>query len=385
MKLCQTNIEVSMEVCRRRNGSAREFYITARPKSPSDMQEQAGSLMECVFEELVRNGAAILQERIFAEPAAMDALLKARSAVCNGLDDGVPPTLLAVPANLYGAVSGIQVHAVAGCGSPEVLSVDNRPCGRLMKMKSGSYITGCGLKSDSDGSPADQAQGMLAKAEAILAQAGATLTNVVRTWMWLGGILGWYNEFNRVRRELFSARGLLGKDGRGNLPASTGIGIGPAGNRCCTMDLCAVTGGEKPKFILASSMQGPASKYGSAFSRAAVADTPAGKTIYISGTASIDAAGQTTHLDDPRGQIAETIKNVKAVLGDAGGSQEDVVQSMVYCKTPQVERIFRDEWGSLPIPQVIAIADVCRDNLLFEIEAAAMPGRSTTGKSAKSP
>ena len=329
--------------------------------------------MDSVAGILRRHDAAIMQERIFADSSTMDALSQTRAKSFAGRTDGVEPTWLTVPPNAQGPVCGMQVHAVAGCGRPKVLSVDGRPSGRLVRYGLNDYLTGCNLQADAPLSPDRQAQAMLAKAEALLNQAGGTLAHVARTWMWLGGILQWYGEFNRVRNDLFAARGLLSTDASGRLPASTGIGIGPWGGRICAMDFCAVLGGEQPQFLLAASKQGPASKYGSAFSRAAAARTPAGRTVYVSGTAAIDPVGQTTHIGDIRGQIEDTLTNVWAVLRDEGCRPEDIVQSIVYCKTPQVEQIFRAGWGDLSMPHLIVIADVCRDNLLFEVEAAAMP------------
>ncbi len=214
---------------------------------------------------------------------------------------------------------------------------------------------------------------MLISAEQLLAEAGGTLADVTRTWMWLGDILQWYTDFNRVRSGIFSARGLLRPDATGRLPASTGIGIRPGGHGCCAMDFCATLGGNRARMLLAASRQGPASEYGSAFSRAVVADTYAGTTVYVSGTAAIDAAGATTHVGDARGQIEDTIENVRSVLRDAGACEADIVQAVVYCKDCEVEQIFRREWSDLPIPYILVIADVCRENLLFEIEATAMP------------
>ena len=50
----------------------------------------------------------------------------------------------------------------------------------------------------------------------------------------------------------------------------------------------------------------------------------------------------------------------------------DVVHSLIYCKTAAIEKLFMEKWGDLPWPKITAITDVCRDNLLFEIEATAM-------------
>ena len=54
---------------------------------------------------------------------------------------------------------------------------------------------------------------------------------------------------------------------------------------------------------------------------------------------------------------------------------DDVLQAMAYCKTAEIEKLFYEKRGDLSWPLLIAVADVCRDNLLFEIEAtAALPG-----------
>ncbi len=362
-----------VDVQERKSGGVTELYITARPQEQAEVQAQAAALLNSVAGVLRQHSAHILQERIFAAPAAMEALSKARAKSFADVANGVEPTWLAVPPNSVGPISGVQVHALAGRGKPEVLSVAGRPSGRLVSMGAWSYLIGCNLQADASDAPAGQARAMLDKAEALLSEAGGTLANVSRTWMWLGNILDWYDDFNRVRNELFKARGLLREGGAGTLPASTGIGIGPWGQRCCTMDFCAVLGDRKPEFLLAGGNQDAASKYNSAFSRAAVSATPAGRTVYVSGTAAIDSAGQTTHVGDVLGQIEDTIANVNAVLRNASCGPQDVVSAVAYCKTPQVERTFRHGWGSLLRgPYVVAIADVCRQNLLFEVEATAI-------------
>ncbi len=51
----------------------------------------------------------------------------------------------------------------------------------------------------------------------------------------------------------------------------------------------------------------------------------------------------------------------------------DVVQTVAYCKTTEVEGIFEEFKSRLDWPWITVICDICRDDLLFEIEAAAMP------------
>jgi enamine deaminase RidA (YjgF/YER057c/UK114 family) len=192
--------------------------------------------------------------------------------------------------------------------------------------------------------------------------------------MWLGDILSWYDDFNHIRNKFFTERGLIGRGSRQSMPASTGIGLGPAFGGSCAMDLAAVLEPtDSIQFLEAVGKQQCAFDYGSAFSRASRVITPAGETVFVSGTASIDAAGATTNIGDARGQINTTIENVRAVLGDMHCADEDVVQVVAYCKTTEVAKFFDSSKAPLAWPWVTVICDICRPDLLFEIEAAAMP------------
>jgi len=139
------------------------------------------------------------------------------------------------------------------------------------------------------------------------------------------------------------------------------------------MDFLAIAGpASSIDYLLSGGHQKSAYDYGSAFSRACSVDTPAGKTVFVSGTASIAADGATIHIGDIQAQIQTTVENVRAVLQDMDCGDEDVVQSIIYCKTAEVEDMFCAEWADLPWPRIVAITDICRNDLLFEIEATAV-------------
>ena len=72
----------------------------------------------------------------------------------------------------------------------------------------------------------------------------------------------------------------------------------------------------------------------------------AGESVFVSGTASIDASGATTNIGNAQGQIRTTIENVRAVLRDMCCSDQDVVQVAAYCRTTEVEKIFNDLKGA---------------------------------------
>lgn len=140
------------------------------------------------------------------------------------------------------------------------------------------------------------------------------------------------------------------------------------------MDLLAVEGpGAVRTPIHATSRQEPAFLYGSAFSRGMSLEAGGLELVFVSGTASIDRSGATVHRGDPAAQIEETLLCVEAVLAARGRSLDDVGLATLFCKTPEVLRAYREvapRFGDLPVVPVLA--DVCRPELLVEIEAFAV-------------
>ena len=364
-----------MQVSALKSAEAVELFIAAAPE-PDDAAGQAEKTFVHVARTLRSSGARILRERIFVTPGAHESVLPVRAAAYGDLDDGVAPTVLQVSPGAGGPLPGVEVHAVVGGPAPEVVRLDGVPLGRIVRMDDYAFLTASGLAGPGGAAAVDQARAMFAKALRITQQAGGSMLSVDRTWMWLTDTLSWYDDFNTVRNSFFHDCGLLNGSLSHQLPASTGVGIGPADGGCCTMDLVATIefSGTTKQPLLAGGNQGSAFDYGSAFSRALRAKAPAGEVVYVSGTAAIDADGKTVYVDDAPGQIEDTIANVRAVLANMDCTDRDVVHGIVYCKTEAVERIFREQFDSLPWPRIVLVCDICRADLLFEIEVTACPG-----------
>ncbi len=356
------------------SSEATEIYISATPKGDAPPQRQTQEIFSGIREILRSKAAFILQERVFATGSVMEIISDVRSKEYGNIDDGVAPSLLVGKEGVFGPISGVQIHAVSSSSRPEAVILEQTPCGRTFRVPGRAYLTLSNVSAQQATQAGKQAQAMLEKAEAALKQSGADFLSVSRTWMWLADILSWYGEFNHVRNKFFTERGLVGEGNRQSMPASTGIGLGPASGGSCAMDLTAVLEpADSIQFLEAVGKQQCAFEYGSAFSRASKATTPAGETVFVSGTASIDASGTTTNIGDAKGQIHTTIENVRAVLRDMHCADEDVVQVVAYCKTTEVAKIFNESKGNLSWPWITVICDICRDELLFEIEATAMP------------
>ncbi len=373
---------INLEIRSVESPASTEIYISAVPAESASGQNQAQEIFSGISDILRSKKAYILAERVFAAQNAMEILSRARSQAYADLDDGVAPSFLMAKDGLSGPIAGVQVHAISSNIQPEVVKLDSTPCGRILRTpgrdpalrESCSYLTLSNISAPQYSEATQQAEAMMKTAESVLKQFGVDFLSVPRTWMWLKDILSWYDDFNHVRNKFFTERRLIGEGTRQSMPASTGIGLGPADGNHCAMDLTAVLEPQNSiQFLQAVGKQQCALEYGSAFSRASRATTPAGQTVFVSGTASIDADGATTHIGDASGQIATTIENVRAVLADMNCKDEDVVQMVAYCKTTEVEKIFNASKGALDWPWLTAICDICRPDLLFEIEATAMP------------
>ena len=348
----------------------------ALPSRSGSVEEQAREVFTAVRDRMRDAKARLFEERVFASEAAFKTIRPLRREIYGDLDDGVPPVELAATASDGGEVAGVHVHAVRCDGKPLPIRHNNIACGRVLTGQGVTWITLLGLSAPGGGQGPDQARLNFEAAASILREAGTDMRSVVRTWLWLGGILGWYGDFNRVRNTFFHEQGLLNcHPSKVHLPASTGIGVKPAGPVLCGLDVLAAIGPEGlTDYLTAAGNQQSAYQYGSAFSRAATTTMPAGRTVFVSGTASIDAAGKTTHSGDAAGQIHSTVENVRAVLADGKCGDAEVVHALAYCKTPEVEKVWRKMAADLPWPCITVLADVCRDDLLFEIEATGCPG-----------
>ena len=122
----------------------------------------------------------------------------------------------------------------------------------------------------------------------------------------------------------------------------------------------------------------------SSFTRGLRIDIGDKTLLLISGTASIDDAGQTVHLGDFRAQLWRTYRNISALLESEGATWHDIVRTTCYLR--DIERDYKDfnevrtaffDWLGLdPLPASTGIqARLCREDLLVEIEAMALMPR----------
>lgn len=226
-----------------------------------------------------------------------------------------------------------------------------------------------------------------------------SFNQIVRQWNYVEQIFGFketelqlrqnYQLFNEVRGDYYS-RYLTAPD----FPAATGIGVAHHG---VSIECLAVAGDENLKIISLSNpeqldsyqygqtvLKGKPKKHQTSnqppqFERAKLMISRNQSRVFISGTASI-AGQETIGLNDVEKQTRITIDHIELLTGRKNlklhypkltSVPDQYAYVRVYVKNeadiPVVKAICRNHFGKVPLSFVRA--DICREDLLVEIEA----------------
>jgi enamine deaminase RidA (YjgF/YER057c/UK114 family) len=239
----------------------------------------------------------------------------------------------------------------------------------------------------------------LAQLRQALNRAKSSLEQVVRTWFYLGeiteleGPLQRYQELNRARTDFyqdvrFGAAGAGAQLSHPIYPASTGIGMTGQG---LALSCMAMETTRTDRFLtpLENPQQTPAYVYRPSysprspkFSRAMALGLGDYVTTWISGTASI-VDSESKYPGDVEKQTEQTIENIERLIAaenfarhgikGAGATLQDLAKIRVYLKRAEdfekCKAVCEKRFG--PVPTIYATADVCRPELLVEIEGVA--------------
>ena len=185
-----------------------------------------------------------------------------------------------------------------------------------------------------------------------------------------------YRQFNIGRQEAFLAHGRSVID---NVPAACALGTAAGGLDIAFLATrTPVIGIENPRQLSAyhyPSEYGPRSP---TFARAGLVNLGGRDMLFISGTASI-VGHQTLHAGDVMAQTRECLQNIAAVVDEANRVAAcprfrlDALVYKVYVRHPEnlatVRQVMAEFIGG-PVMAVFLQADICRADLLVEIEAS---------------
>jgi enamine deaminase RidA (YjgF/YER057c/UK114 family) len=229
----------------------------------------------------------------------------------------------------------------------------------------------------------------------ILHSENLSFNNLVRQWNFIGDILGMkegfqnYQIFNEVRSEYYiKYRSVAG------FPAATGVGMKHGG---VFLDFCALKADDTVRLrainnpnqvnayeygqqVLKGLVSGDGSvKHPPQFERGLLMINKTCNTLYVSGTASI-IGQETIGIGDISEQTLVTIENIRKVAdsdrirqltGNMDLSPGKFTLLRVYIKRQEdfnpVKKICYEHFPDSPV--IFIEADICRDDLLTEIEA----------------
>lgn len=342
-----------------------EFLLGAIPGADSTPQGWLADLGGF----LDQTGATLVEMDVFGDETL---IAEVSAALAASPFAGFPVSLLVNDSNCSPQGGGLLVRAVLGL-AVEPVTHHGVVIGFRFEDENAAYCYLGGLVPTDGGlDGAGQTTQVMSMIRGALHANGMVFRDVVRTWYYLDGILDWYNDFNRARTEFFKKHDVFSL----RMPASTGIGIANASGKLVLAKVHAL----RPKTddckvrVAASPLQGCAYAYGSAFSRALELGSPEGRTLHVSGTASIAPSGETEFLDDVDAQIQRTLDVVAAILHAANMDWPDAVRGIAYfrdAKDMVLWQAARERLGLPPCVEIVVHADVCRDDLLFELELEA--------------
>jgi chorismate lyase / 3-hydroxybenzoate synthase len=189
-----------------------------------------------------------------------------------------------------------------------------------------------------------------------------------------------YRLFNSARQAAFrkSGRAVMG-----SVPAACALGS-PPGSPICIYFLAARRPSrtiENPRQTSAYHYPPEFGRHSPTFSRACIFGAGQHANLFISGTASI-VGHETLHHGDAEAQTRETLTNINALLEEAnhvsGGRRYsvDMLKFKVYVRHPQdlsaIQAVLSRELADAPL---YLKADICREDLLMEIEATGQARR----------
>lgn len=193
-----------------------------------------------------------------------------------------------------------------------------------------------------------------------------------------------YRQFNSARHEAFR---LHQREVEGNVPAACALGS----ERGSPLVIYFLAGSaparavENPRQLSAYRYPRAYGPHSPIFSRASIADASVGAQLFISGTASI-IGHQSVHAGDAAAQAREAAANIAALVeaaNEATGAEAYTVEALRYKayvrNTGDLAAIRAELDGGLAAAHPITYlkADICRSELLVEIEAAGAPRPSS--------
>ena len=367
------------------------------PRGRGSLKEQAREILS-IKEQLLEQhtcGMTVTAQTVFLRDPGQLALCEQIFSDHYGANRPVTSFVFQPPC--CGAALALEAWAIGG----KDVQVERFGASTLAVSYNGIRWVHCsGIRSTKVSTPVyQQAMGVLEDMRGELEQAGSGFENVLRTWFYLGGItqieagVQRYKELNRARTDFYRDIDFRCKVPQPNIPqgiypASTAIGTASAGLAAGCLALqtrrhdALLLPLENPQQTPAYAYHPRHSPQSPKFSRGVALVLDNYTTTWISGTASV-VHSISRHAGDIVKQTEQTVENIQRLISaenfvfhgikHSGAKLSDLAKIRVYLKRAedfsQCRAVCEKRFGL--VPAIYAVADICRPELLVEIEGVA--------------
>jgi enamine deaminase RidA (YjgF/YER057c/UK114 family) len=381
-------------------------YATAVPRTGATLRDQVTDALEAISGVMSAEGAAraVVQQAVFL--ADSESVAACRQVVREFYGGDMPATSYIPQPPCEGRLMVVEALGLRRGRAPIALE-------RISDQLVVARDSGVAWVYAAHAVPRTSAPGVYEKTicsyqhlRRLLPSAGARLDQVLRTWLYLGGIVDddgptqRYKELNRARADVYQYFPFLAErlpdDYAGPaFPASTGIGT--SGRSISIAALAVVSDRddvltvplENPRQTAAYSYPTAYSPSTPKFSRGLALCCGDDTELFISGTASITHS-ETRHAGDVVAQTHELLENITALISEynltchglpgRGTTLEGLGLARVYVKRREdftrVRAVCEQRLGD--VPSTYVVADVCRPELLVEVEGIAFSRQAPT-------
>ncbi len=377
----------------------RHVFAVASPRVGASLGEQMGDALGAIDAVVAEQGArnSIVSQVVFVADAGL--IDPCRQIVRKFYGEHVPATTYIPQHPCDGKLVTIEAMAVGG--GPGRVEIERHGEQVTIVRHGGVAWTHISQVVPETAEPGVYPRSLdaFARMRRLLSERNVAFEQIIRTWLYLGDIVGpegetqRYMELNRARSDYYEDTRFLSKFVLPGVtetvyPASTGIGTDI---RDVIMGCIAVTTKRDDLVIqpLENPLQTSAFDYMASygpkspkFSRAMALTAGDCATFFISGTASITQS-ESQHIEDVEAQTNQTLDNIAALIGERNTCQHglrgrgallrDLALVRVYVKRQQdyekTRMVCEERLGQVPV--IYTVADVCRPELLVEIEGIA--------------
>jgi len=384
----------------------RHIYAAAVPRRGAALRQQADDALRTIEAVILEEGTrnSIVHQAVFV--ADVHKIDECRQIIREFYGSDLPATSYIPQPPCAGKLLAIEALGVGrGMGEVDIQRISEQ---LVIARHNGIAWVHCAdvVPQTTGNSLYDRTTRGFEQMRELFCKAGVRFDQVIRTWLYLGGIVAddadqqRYKELNRARTDFYNdipfLTGRLPEGYRGPVfPASTGIGT--EGREIMMSAIALATDRddilamplENPRQVAAYDYASHYSPKSPKFSRAMALSCGNYATIFVSGTASITHS-ETRHVGDAAAQTDETLTNIEALISEEnlaghglpglGTTLDGLGLVRVYIKRQEdyaaTRAVCEKRLGELPT--IYAVADVCRPELLVEIEGIAFSRKAPT-------